>query len=157
MSYLIVNTLMLLLAASGCLIVGALILNDLPLHDEPGLLVRLRTYLTSNVAQTRRNALFPELELRSYRLTPPVLFGRVENAVDMLGWKLVEADPTELRLHAVVQTRLFKFRDDVEIQLRLGDAGTELHVRSMSRVGRGDFGANTRHIMDLHNALARFL
>lgn len=151
---LLLNTAVLLLAAFGCLILGALILNDLPLNDEPGLLLRLKKYLTSNHAETRRNSPYPELELRRYRIPPQALYERVEFAVELLGWTLADANPQEYRLRAVAESRLFRFKDDIDIRLTLTPAGTELHVRARSRVGGADLGTNTRHIMNLHQALA---
>jgi len=55
----------------------------------------------------------------------------------------------------VVETRLWRFRDDVEVKLIPGERGTEIHVRSASRVGKGDFGTNTRHILSLLQCLGR--
>ena len=151
---LLLNTAFLILAAFGCLIIGALMINEAPLFEPPGFANRLRTYLTTNVAETRRNHEFPELELRCYKVTPQALFPRLERAIDVLGWQLVDDAPEQYRLKAVVETQLLKFKDDIDIQLRLADCGTELHIRASSRVGRGDLAANTRHIMALHNVLA---
>lgn len=49
--------------------------------------------------------------------------------------------------HAVYSTRLLKFADDVEF--RLDAASMVIHVRSASRVGRSDLGANRARIEDL--------
>ncbi len=138
-----------LVAATGCLLVGGLVMNDPPLNDPPGFWVRLKTYLTSNVAETRRDHPFPELELRTYLLPPERLLGSVERALIILDWELVEVDPQQRALHAVVSTPLFKFKDDVEVRLVPERRGTELHIRSASRLGVGDLGANTRHILNL--------
>ena len=47
-------------------------------------------------------------------------------------------------------TKLWKFKDDVTIQIQPAQpSGSLLVVRSASRVGKGDLGANTRHIMNL--------
>ena len=59
--------------------------------------------------------------------------------------------------HATVTSQLLRFVDDVHIELRVAACGTELHVRSQSRIGRGDFGANARHVMELHLTLDRLL
>ena len=155
MSTLIVNTITFLIAGAGCLVVGALVLNNLPLGDPPGLMPRLKAYFSENSAETRRDHPFPELELRCYRTTPQALFPRVEHALQRLAWDIIDSDPHNHHLRAVIETPLLKFKDDIEIQLQLADCGTELHVRAQSRIGRGDLGANTRHILDLYDALAR--
>lgn len=155
MSVFLINTVIFFIAGAGCLVVGSIILNNPPIHDPPGFAERFKTYLTTNVAETRTNHPFPELELRCYPTTPKLLFTRIEHAVNLLGWDILDSDPAQYRLHAIVVTSLLKFKDDVDIHLNLASCGTELHIRSSSRVGRGDLGANTRHILDLMTTLER--
>jgi uncharacterized protein (DUF1499 family) len=53
-------------------------------------------------------------------------------------------------LHAVFASRLFRFKDDLELLL---DAQTGvIHVRSASRVGGYDFGVNRRRVKRLRRA-----
>lgn len=47
-------------------------------------------------------------------------------------------------LHAVFASRLFGFRDDLE--LRIDEDADLVHVRSASRVGRSDLGANRARV-----------
>jgi len=49
--------------------------------------------------------------------------------------------------HAVYRTPLLGFRDDLE--LRLDEASSVIQVRSASRVGYSDLGANRRRVEDL--------
>ena len=155
MAELIVQTAVYLLATLGCLGLGALLLNELPFDKPPGFAARLWAYLNTNSAQTRRDHTFPELELPCYYLAPAVLFTRVEQAMELLGWRIVDSDSYNYRIRAIVESRLFRFKDDVTVHLVVGDNGAELHVHSQSRLGRGDFGANSRHIMNLLQILAR--
>ena len=55
-------------------------------------------------------------------------------------------------LHAVATTRILRFKDDLEFLLDR-DAGT-IGVRSASRVGYSDLGANRRRVESLRAALA---
>ena len=146
---LLINSITFLLAVFGCLIIGALTLNNPPLGSPPGFFVRLRTYLTTNSAETKLNHSFPELELPRVAMAPGILLIRIELTIDILGWEIIEVDARNFELHAVVETSLLKFKDDVLITLNPTTAGTEMHIRSSSRTGRGDLGANTRHILDL--------
>ncbi len=149
------HTVMFLLAGAGCLVVGALILNNVPVGAPPGLRRRLHTYLTRNVAETRANHPFPELELPYVPIPPGALFTRLELTVELLGWELVESDARHHRLHAVAETALLRFKDDIIVQLEATNRGTAIHIQSSSRVGKADLGANTRHILDLLNMLGR--
>ncbi|MDX1653980.1 MAG: DUF1499 domain-containing protein [Candidatus Competibacteraceae bacterium] len=135
------------------LIAAALVRNQVPLTAAPGPAKRLKAYLSRNMAETRRDHPFPELELPCPAQPPEVLWERLERAVARLGWQMMEADPGERRLRAVVTTPLWRFKDDLEVRLIPASCGTEIHIRSSSRVGRGDLGANSRHILDLLTAL----
>jgi uncharacterized protein (DUF1499 family) len=65
-------------------------------------------------------------------------------------WEVTSMDDAKNEIHAVVTTKLWKYKDDVVIQIQPAQpSGSWLWVRSSSRVGKGDLGANTRHIMDL--------
>jgi uncharacterized protein (DUF1499 family) len=55
-------------------------------------------------------------------------------------------------LHAECTSALFRFVDDVE--LLLDAAGRQIHVRSASRLGRSDLGANRRRLRALRAAFA---
>lgn len=137
------------------LVGGALLLNRLPLNDPPGLWPRLRVYLGSNLAETRPDHPFPELRSRSYPLPARELHLKLAEAMRGLGWQEISSDPQTLRVEAVVATPLFGFRDDLLAQVQAVTEGRSLlYLRSASRVGRGDLGANTRHLLDLYQALA---
>lgn len=63
--------------------------------------------------------------------------------------ELVVDEPVYLR--ATFRTSLFGFRDDVE--LRIDQAGGLVHVRSASRVGHSDLGANRARVERLRKAI----
>ena len=48
--------------------------------------------------------------------------------------------------HAVFRSRVFQFKDDVE----LVRGETEIHLRSASRAGRSDLGVNRERVENLH-------
>jgi uncharacterized protein (DUF1499 family) len=73
--------------------------------------------------------------------------------MEQLGWREIRTDDGEVR--AVVVSALFRFRDDVRVRFEAGESGTRLHVRSASRVGKGDLAANARHVLDLITAVER--
>ena len=125
----------------------ALLLNRLPWLDPPGPAARLRLYLTTNVAETRLDHVRPELRPLTLPLPERQVREQVLQAIERLGW----LEPREANgvLHALVVTPLLRFKDDVEVRFEPAPDGIRVQVRSASRVGRGDLGANTRHVMDL--------
>lgn len=59
---------------------------------------------------------------------------------------------TEDYLHAEFRSRIFRFVDDVE--LYVDEPAGVIQVRSASRVGHADFGANRRRVEVIREALA---
>jgi hypothetical protein len=143
--------LILILLLPILLLLGALLINQAPLLQEPGLLVRLKLYLTTHIAATRPGHERPELHALVIDRPQSEVQARVIEAMRRLEWDQIRQDGDLLR--AVVVTPLWRFKDDVEVQLRPTEVGVEVNVRSQSRVGRGDLGANTRHILDLYHQL----
>ena len=60
---------------------------------------------------------------------------------------------TDDYLHAECSSALFRFVDDIELQLISAEG--IIAVRSASRVGYGDMGVNRRRVEDLRESLAR--
>jgi len=68
------------------------------------------------------------------------------DALNELGW---EWSPAPRGFTAVWTSRVFRFKDDVEIDLDAEGSQTRVRARSRSRVGHYDWGQNARHIRDL--------
>ncbi len=133
---------------------AAIISNTLPMTDPPGLLTRLVTYLSTNVAETTKDSVFPELRMNRYQAPPALLIDIARRAAAALGWEVTQTDPEAHTVSAVVTTDLFGFQDDVVIRAYTArPSGSALYIRSSSRVGRGDLGTNTRHVMNLSEAV----
>ena len=132
------------------LIVWGLAWNHPPLGEPPGFTFRFKAYLTTHVVEVRDDAIFPELRPRHYDIAVQPLFEAVRRATQNLGWEVAGIDAEHKVLHAVVVTPVWRFKDDVTIWLRSSpQGGSAIYVRSESRVGKGDLGANTRHLLDL--------
>ncbi len=129
--------------------------NHLPLDDPPGSFVRLYVYLNTHVAETIEGSPFPELRPRTYTLAADPLFAKVKDAIKLLPrWEIVEAAEDARQLHAVVTSSLFRFKDDVTVSVVPQPGGQPVvTARAVSRVGKGDLGTNTRHLLDLYDAL----
>ena len=67
-------------------------------------------------------------------------------AAEGMGWDLIAVDPTAGRIEATATTFWYGFKDDVVIRVRAVDGVTVLDVRSKSRIGRSDVGANAARI-----------
>jgi hypothetical protein len=85
---------------------------------------------------------YPDLVTRRLAAPAAETFDRALAVVRELGWEVVAADAAAGRIEATDTTFWFRFRDDVVIRIEEQDGGSVVDARSVSRVGRGDVGAN---------------
>lgn len=138
------------------LLLGALLLNRVSLLAAPGPLARLSRYLGRNVAELEPDASLPELKPSVYPVKPALLCREIPRALAMLEWNWQETPHCHYR--ATVTTALLRFTDDVTIAVEpVGEASSCLRIRSVSRVGKADFGANRRHVLDLVDTIEQLL
>ena len=82
------------------------------------------------------------------------VFDASEQVVADMGWDIAAAVPADGRIEATATTRIFGYKDDVVIRIRpTMDGTTVVDVRSASRVGGGDLGANAARITEFLTAL----
>ena len=82
---------------------------------------------------------------------PQALFRRAADAVRGLPRTRVVSEEAGY-LHAECASALFRFVDDLELELD-AERGV-VHVRSAARIGRGDLGVNRRRVERIRAALA---
>ncbi len=145
----------LVLALPFLLLAGGLLLNRPPMLSPPGPMERLKTYLTSNVAETRAEHPFPELRPPLFAAEVKETQDAVVTAMQSLGWREIRASKEEVR--AVMASALFRFHDDVSVRTEATEGGTLLHARSASRVGKGDLAANAKHLRVLFAQVERLI
>lgn len=102
-------------------------------------------YTGDEVAEQQRQA-YPDIQPLVLAEPPPLVLARAEQAARRMGWNIVTVDSAAMRLEAVASTRWFGFRDDVVVRVTPEGDGSRVDVRSKSRVGRSDMGANARRI-----------
>jgi uncharacterized protein (DUF1499 family) len=93
---------------------------------------------------------YPELGPMSLERSAPEVFSLVHEAVERLGWTIVLNEaPGETgigRIEATDRTLVMGFTDDVVVQVKGDDAHALVDVRSVSRYGLHDLGANAARI-----------
>jgi uncharacterized protein (DUF1499 family) len=63
-------------------------------------------------------------------------------------WEIVSTDPMQGRIEATATTFWFGFKDDVVVRVTAAGNGSRVDVRSLSRTGQSDIGANARRVRD---------
>jgi uncharacterized protein (DUF1499 family) len=101
----------------------------------------------------QQRAGYPDLAPTRFPAPPDQVFAWAVDVARGLGWEIVSTAPAEGRLEATDRTRWFGFRDDVVVRVRPDGTGSRVDVRSVSRVGRSDLGANARRIRGFLEAL----
>lgn len=97
------------------------------------------------VADLQRQA-YPNIVPIVSDLPPDEAFQKALDLVGTLGWRLVTANPREGTIEATETSFWFGFKDDVAIRIRRDVVGSRIDLRSVSRVGKADFGKNAQRI-----------
>lgn len=104
-------------------------------------------YAGEETAEQQREA-YPEIQPLILEKPLGQVFTAVEASVSDLGWELVatERQGDNARVEATDTTLWFGFKDDVVIRLKPEGEAVRVDVRSKSRVGKSDVGANAARI-----------
>jgi uncharacterized protein (DUF1499 family) len=95
----------------------------------------------------KQHAAYPDIAPLKMSVAPADAFKRaLDTAKAMPGWTVVDADSAAGRIEANETSRWFRFTDDVVIRVAPDGSGSRIDVRSVSRVGRSDFGVNAGRI-----------
>ena len=101
-------------------------------------------YVPATAAEQRKG--YPDIVPLQLPVAPAVVFDNAERAARAMGWQVVAAAPDKLRIEATDTTLLFGFKDDVVVRITPQGTGSVVDVRSLSRVGGSDFGANAKRV-----------
>ncbi len=89
---------------------------------------------------------YPDIQPLQVQLSLEQAYVRARAVVEQFGWQILDEDPDTGTIEAVAITRLFRFRDDVVIRISRQPEGSRVDIRSASRLGISDLGANARRI-----------
>ncbi|MBL8573639.1 MAG: DUF1499 domain-containing protein [Hyphomicrobiaceae bacterium] len=108
-------------------------------------------------AEAQRKA-YPDLLTRRYDIDVIELDQAVMKTIDRVGWRIVDRyrpvnERDRGRIEAVARTLVLGFRDDVAIRILPDSGGARIDLRSVSRFGKHDLGANAERIREFHRVL----
>ncbi|MDT8409536.1 MAG: DUF1499 domain-containing protein [Wenzhouxiangellaceae bacterium] len=113
-------------------------------------------YGGSEIAEQQRQA-YPELGPLDTDEDAETVFDEALSAASDQGWEIVATAPEQGRIEATATTLWYGFKDDIIIRIQSRDDGARVDVRSKSRVGRSDLGANAARIERYLDSLRRQL
>jgi len=114
----------------------------LPLRGENS---NSTVYAGAAIAAMQRSG-YPDIAPFITSLSPQSAFEKALAAATHLGWDIVAAEPKFGRIEATDTTFWYGFKDDVVIRIAEVPQGSRVDVRSVSRVGGSDVGANAARI-----------
>jgi uncharacterized protein (DUF1499 family) len=89
---------------------------------------------------------YPDIGPLHLDLPPSQALDRTLAAARSMGWEIVASDPAQGRIEATATTFWFGFKDDIVVRLAAEGTGSRVDVRSLSRIGSSDVGANAQRI-----------
>lgn len=135
-------------------------INDITtdLENPPGLLAPdeeggLSAVSFPDAFKTPSLEAYGDLQPITVSLGAETAFAKVAAVARELGWSVVAEDPDAGILRARVESRVFRFVDDITVRVIARDRRSVIDVRSRSRDGRSDIGANAARIRQFIAAL----
>lgn len=124
-----------------------------PIHDistdtvDPPALRVGTAYGGPSVAAQQQQA-YPDIKPLVVKAPPAETVQGAIDAARALGWEIVSSEAAAGRIDAVATTWWWGFKDDIVIRVRPDGTGSRIDIRSVSRVGRSDLGANAKRIRE---------
>jgi uncharacterized protein (DUF1499 family) len=105
-------------------------------------------------ATDMQRAAYPDIEPLLLSVTPLEAYEAALAVITKRKWRIVDARAPQTgrregRVEAVARTPMMGFRDDVVVRVRAAEDGARVDVRSASRYGQHDFGANASRVRSL--------
>ena len=98
---------------------------------------------------------YPQVVPLWLTIPPQEAFNKALALCQQLGWQVQRQDKTTHTIEASTSSTVFGFVDDVSIRIQASDQGSRVDMRSASRVGKSDLGANAQRITDFLARLQR--
>ncbi|HZZ94456.1 MAG TPA: DUF1499 domain-containing protein [Usitatibacter sp.] len=98
---------------------------------------------------------YPDVKPLVVKAPPDETLQHAIDAARSLGWRIVATDAASGRIEATDATSWFGFKDDIIVRVRPdASGGSRVDVRSASRVGKSDLGANAARVRKYLSKLA---
>jgi uncharacterized protein (DUF1499 family) len=106
--------------------------------------------------ESQQKAGYPDIAPIHLDLAPAGAFERTKAVADrMPGWVVTHADADAGRIEATATSKIFHFVDDLIVRVQPDGTGSRIDLRSRSRVGQSDLGANAARIRAFEEELKK--
>ncbi len=97
-------------------------------------------------AAEQQHAAYPDIKPMTLAVPPAEAFKKVDQVAMAMGWDVVARAPGDGRIEAVAEDSWFGLKDDIVVRIRADGDGSRVDIRSKSRAGSTDLGANAQRI-----------
>jgi uncharacterized protein (DUF1499 family) len=91
---------------------------------------------------------YPDIVPLHLDVPPAQAFDRAAAAAKEMKWDVIITDPSQGRIEATATTFWFGFKDDIVVRVTADGSGSRVDVRSLSRIGNSDVGANAKRVRE---------
>jgi fatty-acyl-CoA synthase len=123
-----------------------------PVDDDPIIASSGGAYMNRRVAEVDADTC-PSAQPVFLPVPPDQAFARAKAALQSEGLQIVTDDLAAGQVEAVAQDLWLGFADDTAIRIRSDPKGARVDLRSVSREGQNDLGANCRRVTKLIQAI----
>ncbi|NQY39387.1 MAG: DUF1499 domain-containing protein [Henriciella sp.] len=102
--------------------------------------------------EASKGTVYPKMETLYFSQSPQEVAAVAERIMDKKGWDILEPETIEgdeVQIEATATSGWFGFKDDIAVRLRAVGGATAVDIRSTSRVGLSDLGANSTRVYGL--------
>lgn len=115
------------------------------LVDKRGEAANSLAYDSEKLIEMQKVA-YPDIKPLLTSLEPDKALARAIEVAGNMGWEITGLDAAVPRFEATDHTFWFGFADDIVVVIKKTEHGSQIDMRSVSRVGISDLGANTDRI-----------
>jgi len=102
-------------------------------------------YNIAALAEVQSKA-YPNVKTLITDLDVVAAHARAKSIIESMGLELVNSDPENGIIEATETTTIWGFKDDLVVRINEKEGMTAVDLRSVSRIGRSDLGANAKRI-----------
>ena len=105
---------------------------------------------------SKQQEAYPDIQPLKCKKSPDECFIDCVKVAEQQGSWEVDVLSDQKKIFAVATTSLMKFKDDIVIEVKEEGGASVVHMRSRSRKGKGDLGANAKRIRKYFKELNKF-
>lgn len=108
---------------------------------------------TGKTVRQWQEVLYPDIASQSFSQNQSQVYDAALGVAEGMGWDILSSDRFTGIIEAVHTSPWFGFKDDIVIRIQEIEGRARVDVRSKSRVGRSDLGANVQRIRKFQEKL----